>query len=135
MSKLPSLFSPRWLDCVGLTRAPRLANQIPVCGIGCMDQSFPPQREAGSWNFLFTSSVLYMGEGILYLLATASVLRWVVRLCQTYQIYRIDEKHAHPLVKLGLWMHKSSPSLSWVKLRAIESLLDPMAMQWGRDSS
>lgn len=83
MSKLPSLSSPRWLDCVGLTRAPRLASQIPVCGIGCMDQSFPPQGEAGSWKFLFTSSVLYMGEGILYLLATASVLHWVVRLCQT----------------------------------------------------
>lgn len=26
-------------------------------------------------------------------------------------------------------MHRSSPSLSWVKLRAIES---PMAMQWGQ---
>lgn len=83
LSKLPSLFSPRWLDCVGLTRAPRLANQIPVCGTGCMDQSFLPQGGAGSWNFLFTSSVLNTGEGTLYLLATASVLQWVVRLCQT----------------------------------------------------
>lgn len=132
LSKLPSLLSTRRLDCVGLTRALRLASQVSVALDAMINLVL--HKEKLRAGILHSVPLCYTWGRVhgLYQLLSLFFPAWL----DGARLSRHPGWTRHMLL---LWWSQSpgcsDPALPWVKLRAIRSLPNLTAAQGVRDSS